>query len=308
MLKLFPLFLIIFPFSFVSAQETSTLPSQDEANTFQNNNQQLFSGLSSNTPRTSEYYFSQCYRNVPPVTEDKSTLPLNQVPVHINAKTIHSIDDTVTYQDDVKLTQGIKYLAADKLTYFKTENRATAEGSVNYIDGNITLKSDLIETQLNSEQTRLKKADFQFHGRGGRGNAQQIYDNGADLYEFNASTFSACPPGDNTWTIDSTTLYLDTQEDVGSAYNAVLRIKDIPVFYFPYITYPLSDKRKTGLLFPSFERTHIPRAPPKGVNAASSATIIAATATVTANKAAIKYAKKPPHRANNKLISQYLPL
>ena len=33
----------------------------------------------------------------------------------------------------------------------------------------------------------------------------------------------------------------------------LLKIKDIPVFYFPYVTYPLSDKRKTGLLFPTYK-------------------------------------------------------
>ena len=136
---------------------------------------------------------------------------------------------------------------AKQRPYFKEEERATAIGNVNFVNGEITLYSDHVETQLNNEQTTLQQVDFQFHGRGGRGNALRIYDNGLDLYEFNSSSYSACPPEDNTWSIDSTTLYIDNKEGVASAYNAVLKIKDVPVFYLPYMTYPISDKRKTRI-------------------------------------------------------------
>ena len=160
---------------------------------------------------------------------------------------------TISYQGDVQLTQGIKYLAADELTYYKEANKAAATGNVNFISGEMTLYSDSIETRLDNDQTTLQQAEYQFHGQGGRGSAQRIYDNGEDLYEFKSSSYSACPPGDNTWSLDSTTLYIDNEEGVGSAYNAILRIKDVPVFYLPYVTYPVSDKRRTGLLFPTYE-------------------------------------------------------
>ena len=248
MLKNVPLLLILFPFSLVSA---------DEINTAQENNSDaitiLPSGQPRKAPRSSAYFLAQCYRHVPPVITDSNTLPANQQPVNIKSKKIHAIADTISYQGDVQLTQGIKYLAADELTYFKEENRATAIGNVNFVSGEITLYSDSIETQLDNEQTILQQAEYQLHGRGGRGNALRIYDNGAELYEFKSSSYSACPPGDNTWSLDATTLYIDNKEGVGSAYNAVLKIKDVPVFYLPYVTYPVSDKRRTGLLFPSYE-------------------------------------------------------
>lgn len=253
MSKFLPLLLILLPFSLVGADEidkpaTEKIVKSDSESA--NNPETAKEELRKS--RSSAYFFNQCYQNVPPVVVDNNTLPINQIPVYIDAQQLNVVADKLIYQDGVTLTQGNKFLAADKLTYFKDEDRATAEGNVNFVNGEVTLYSDSVETRLNNDQTTLYNADYQFHGQGGRGDATRIYDNGLDLYEFNSSTYSACPPGDNTWTLDSTTLYLDKTEEVGSAYNAVLKIKDVPVFYFPYVTYPLSDKRKTGLLIPNF--------------------------------------------------------
>ena len=48
---------------------------------------------------------------------------------------------------------------------------------------------------------------------------------------------------------------LDPNTGFGSATNAVLRIKDIPVFYTPYIYFPIDDRRQSGFLAPSISST-----------------------------------------------------
>jgi LPS-assembly protein len=204
-------------------------------------------------PRSQNDFFLQCYIKVPPVVANNNTQPAQKIPVYIEALSASGSKNKFIYQDDVDLTQADKFLSADKLTYYVNEERAIAIGNVNFINGEVTLYSDDMETNFKTSQKTLSQADYQFHGQGGRGNADRVYDNGEDLYELNSSTYTACPPEDTTWALDASTLYIDNAEEVGSAYNAVLRIKDIPVFYFPYVTYPLTDKRKTGLLFPSYE-------------------------------------------------------
>ena len=34
-----------------------------------------------------------------------------------------------------------------------------------------------------------------------------------------------------------------------------MRFKDVPIFYTPYISFPVGDERKSGLLFPSFSHS-----------------------------------------------------
>ena len=245
MLKKLFLLLVVLPPSFVSADEINSSQIDNNSSDSATNSEKM--------PRSTDYFFSQCFFAVPPVVVDNDPLPLNQRPISINSNRIYSIDNKLSFEGDVELTQGIKTLKADKLTYSQDDQTASAQGNINLVTGDITLNSDSIETQLSNDQTTMKQVDYQFHGQGGRGNAEQIYDNGANFYELNSSSYSACPPGDQTWSISASTLYIDNEEGVASAYNAVLRIKDVPVLYLPYITYPTSDKRKTGLLFPTYE-------------------------------------------------------
>ena len=42
----------------------------------------------------------------------------------------------------------------------------------------------------------------------------------------------------------------------GETYGAVLKVYDTPVFYLPYFTFPISDKRKSGFIEPTFSSSN----------------------------------------------------
>jgi LPS-assembly protein len=50
---------------------------------------------------------------------------------------------------------------------------------------------------------------------------------------------------------------LDQVEEVGEAYNAVLEFKGVPLLASPYLTFPLTNKRKSGLLPPTLNADNI---------------------------------------------------
>jgi len=260
MFKFSTLLLALFPI-LIFAQEKKSQPikENDSANSIdivkEKQKEQFTREEARRLPRDKEYYFRQCYQNVPPLTpsSDDGTPQA----VNVDAFAVSGSVDKYIYKDDVVLTQGDKYLRADKITYFPAKESATAEGNVNFINGSVTLYADSMESNLATSEKTLYNTDYQFHGRSGRGTAEIVYDNGRDLFELDSSTYSACPPGDETWKLNATTFYIDNFEEVGSAWNAVLEVEDVPIFYFPYVSYPLTDKRKTGLLFPTWELSDI---------------------------------------------------
>jgi LPS-assembly protein len=69
------------------------------------------------------------------------------------------------------------------------------------------------------------------------------------------ATMSTCAPNTNTWAMKASELTFDTGKQKGSAKNVRFTIKDIPVLYSPYISFPLDKKRKTGFLLPSYGTT-----------------------------------------------------
>ena len=46
--------------------------------------------------------------------------------------------------------------------------------------------------------------------------------------------------------LSATTLDLDRQSGIGTAYNALFHIKDMPIIYWPYMTFPIDNRRRSG--------------------------------------------------------------
>ena len=253
------LFITLLPVANVTAEENKT--DQSLAAEKEDENTSL-----SNTPPSLEeksarrdvaVYFRQCYSNVPKVTTTDENIDQNQLPIGISAAGLRGLNGEIIYEGDVSLEQGDKTLTADRLKYNRSSEQASATGNALFVNGQITLHADQIETNLKTDESSLYTTQYQFHGQGGRGDADLIHDNGKDVYELTESSYTACPPEDTTWSIESSTMVIDNVEEMGSAYNAVLKLKDVPVFYFPYISYPLTDRRKTGFLFPSYKMSSI---------------------------------------------------
>ncbi len=64
--------------------------------------------------------------------------------------------------------------------------------------------------------------------------------------------YTTCPVGNEDWMLQASSINLDTRGEQGVAHSVVMRFKDVPIFYTPYISFPLGEERKSGLLFPSF--------------------------------------------------------
>ena len=80
--------------------------------------------------------------------------------------------------------------------------------------------------------------------------------NEIDYASLNSSlTFCHCEEDESpAWAIKSSKLFL-REDNYASVHNSVLEIKGLPVFYFPYMRFPISSKRRPGLLQPSFSFT-----------------------------------------------------
>lgn len=83
------------------------------------------------------------------------------------------------------------------------------------------------------------------------GEAQTFSSAEPRIYEFTAASFSTCPPVDPTWKLKASHIVLNKNTGRGYAVNARLLVKGIPVFYTPYINFPIDSRRKSGFLWPT---------------------------------------------------------
>ena len=66
------------------------------------------------------------------------------------------------------------------------------------------------------------------------------------------ASYSTCSPSANTWRLRGSKVTLDKAVGRGSVVNSVLYVRNVPVFYFPYMSFPLDKRRKSGFSFPTF--------------------------------------------------------
>ncbi|MDZ7735665.1 MAG: LPS assembly protein LptD [Gammaproteobacteria bacterium] len=154
---------------------------------------------------------------------------------------------------DVVVTGRDQAARADHMRYYQSQERGELEGNVELWDADLYMTSDSGEMELDEDHGTFYNANYWLPVNRGRGEADSIYHNEREqISRGEVIDYTTCPTSSEIWKISASKLTLDHEEEWGSARNVVLRIRDVPVFYTPYASFPLSDKRKSGFLPPSF--------------------------------------------------------
>lgn len=89
----------------------------------------------------------------------------------------------------------------------------------------------------------------------GSGVAERLEFRGEDQYRLENASYSTCAPGQRDWEVSVDTLDLDYLSEIGKARNATVRFMGVPVMYSPWMSFALSNQRKSGFLSPTIGST-----------------------------------------------------
>lgn len=181
-----------------------------------------------------------------PVTDEQRS----QLPTDIKGDAVSGIDGaSTTINGNVALTRGDQFLGADHLTYDSNTEKYSAQGNVRYQDAGMRMVADSAEGDQAADSHTVRDVRYQLIERRGNGGAEQLELQGAQgaLYD---STYSTCPPSQRAWELQADRIDVNTDEGFATARNAVLRVGKFPVLYVPVFTFPIDDRRRTGLLYP----------------------------------------------------------
>ena len=175
-----------------------------------------------------------------------------QSEVDVKADTAQLVDlGTSVFTGKVDIRRGGQQLNANRATYNQTTGKVTAQGDVRLRDSQMSIFGDQAEWNINEDRGTLIDAEYQTKQMNARGEASHVNRQGVQSTQLKNATYTTCMEDDEFWKLKAGEVDLDHEEGVGRAYDVVLRLKDVPVFYTPYISFPLSDERKSGFLIPS---------------------------------------------------------
>jgi LPS-assembly protein len=153
---------------------------------------------------------------------------------------------------DAEVQRGAQRLRAARIIYDEADATVEADGEVVYDEPQLHITGTDGKFWLHEDHGELFDTHFLFYERHGRGDARKAYVLEPGIARFKKVMYTTCAQGSNTWSLRATKVMLNQNTGMGTAHNARLHIKDVPVFYTPYISFPIDDRRKTGFLIPSF--------------------------------------------------------
>jgi LPS-assembly protein len=162
---------------------------------------------------------------------------------------------TAVMSGGVLLRRDDKIAGADTARFDPELRALYLEGGVRYEDPRTQIMSRSAEFGYELGRIRFEGAQFSLGASGGRGAAEELEVNESGELILGRVEYTTCPPDSEDWLLQGTSIRLDTREGIGTAKGMKLRFKNVPVLYLPYISFPIGDARKSGVLTPEIGST-----------------------------------------------------
>lgn len=121
-----------------------------------------------------------------------------------------------------------------------------------YRDPEVTVYGEDAEVDATNEEIIFTGGGFELPRRPARGSAQEIKIQGDNTVSLTMVNFTTCPSDPPDWELLARELEMDVEAGFGTARGVKLRFKGVPILGAPYLTFPIDDRRKSGILTPSF--------------------------------------------------------
>ena len=160
-------------------------------------------------------------------------------------------DGTITLSGDAVIDEPGRRVRGEELIYRQQDAVVTASGNIWLQNADMAVQAEAGELNLDSDAGRLERARYWIESRHLSGVADTVVQQDPQRYRLSGATFSTCPPEKRDWEFRAEEIALDRESGRGEAWHTTLRAGGMPVFYAPYLNFPIDDRRQSGFLYPT---------------------------------------------------------
>jgi LPS-assembly protein len=180
-----------------------------------------------------------------------------RLPTYISGQRISGRTDVETViEGDARLRRGDTVIRADRLEYYQTEDLAKARGNVRINSAGNVFEGPLLELKVEAFEGFFNEPRYRFLRNDAYGEADRVDFIDDKRAIIRNATYTTCQrkPGPSwmpDWILRAASLRVDNEEETGQASGAVLSFMGLPVLPVPALSFPLSERRKSGVLPPT---------------------------------------------------------
>ena len=175
----------------------------------------------------------------------------SSVNAEANADAVSSSDaQHYLFEGDAELSRLDQLLRADTIAYDGETTDYDAVGHVRYQDRGMLMSADSAKGNADLDMCTLEDVHYQLLISRGNGVANTAIMSDKTHAHLTQSTYTTCDPTNPGWSFRADDMVLNQDTGVGVGHDVTFRVNDVPVFWLPYMTFPLDDRRESGFLFP----------------------------------------------------------
>ena len=182
--------------------------------------------------------------------QDADQKPSN-VPVRASAPQSQWEGNVVKLEGGVTVTQGNLKMTADRAEFDQSTNQVHLYGDVVVRQPGTKITGSNADMTTTNSFGNVIDARVLDYNSGARVTANKVTRRKEDVLEMDQAVYTRCPPDRQDWEMDSKHIRLNRASGRGEASHTVIRVADIPMFYTPYMNFPIDDRRQSGFLWPS---------------------------------------------------------
>jgi LPS-assembly protein len=174
-----------------------------------------------------------------------------------------AVDGLALMRGNVEIAKDSMQTRADVLEYDQSEETGNLSGNVQYWDEEYYVQGDSAFIDQKTDSGTFTNAEYKIKSTRGRGHADELYHEVDKETNGKNIDYTSCDPeregsdmDSNAWKLTAKEMTLDHEKGRGTGKHVVLKIKDVPIFYTPYMSFPLNSDRKSGFLAPSYGSTN----------------------------------------------------
>jgi LPS-assembly protein len=175
----------------------------------------------------------------------------------IDAESIEGVGDLeATARGSAEIRRDDATIFGDMLRFNAEFGRVQGEGGVRLQRGLDRFYGPRLDYNTLEDSGRVETPKYLLQReRTARGGADEVIILDRDRYRLKNATFTTCEPGRDDWVLQASEIDLDYAEEEGTALHPRLRFYDVPIFAFPIATFPLENRRRSGVLAPIYAQT-----------------------------------------------------
>jgi len=158
-----------------------------------------------------------------------------------------------TAKGNVKAVWGKMTLTADELRFDSKKRDIVAVGNVEINDGEDSLKADRVAMNMDTQTGAVLDGEIHVSKDNTYLRSEKIEKTGENKYRLKEGTMTTCkcPSGKPSWELGSKYVKA-TIGEYAVARDFVFYVKGVPVFYLPYMVFPVKTEQESGLLRPRY--------------------------------------------------------